>query len=119
MIRDVASSVFRFGWAMGMLGVDQAANLLDRDRGWRRGADSLDAVSSAATEHLGPTARRLFEAGDHLQTGLIDSAAHMARGLSGGEGAEQARRRFEETLQTLRQDLASNERRPPADSEQP
>lgn len=117
MIRDVATSVFRFGWAMGMLGVDQAANLLDRERGWRRGTDSLDAVSSAATDHLGPTALRVFEAGDRLQSGLIDSAVSMARGMSGRGELGQARRSFEKTLRTLRQDLDGSRRSQP-ESEQ-
>ena len=105
MIRDVATSVFRFSWAMGMLSVDQAANLLDRERGWQRGADSLDAVSSVATEHLGPTARRLYEAGDRLQSGLVDSAMSVARGMTGRGGLGQARDRFGQTMRTLRHDL--------------
>ena len=117
MIRDVATSVFRFSWAMGMLGVDQAANLLDRERGWQRGADSLDAVSSVATEHLGPTARRLYEAGDRLQSGLVDSAMSAARGMTGRGGLGQARDRFEHTMRTLRHDLDGSGGSPPYGSD--
>lgn len=105
MMRRVAGSLFRFGWAMGMLGIDQAANVLDRERGWRRSSDSLDAVTEVARSHLGPTARRFFEAGDHFQDGVADTVSHVAQGVTGDGDFGDARRRFDAMVETIREDL--------------
>ncbi|MEM1203388.1 MAG: hypothetical protein AAGN66_09195 [Acidobacteriota bacterium] len=80
MLREFTKSMFRFSWAMGMLGVEQASNMLQRQKGVERSAESLDAVSHAATRHLSETTHNVFRAGDHLQSGVVDSMSKVATG---------------------------------------
>ena len=79
-MRDLARSMFRFSWAMSMLGAKQVANLLSPGDGWDRSADSLDAVSDAASKEMGETMQGYYKAGDRLQSGMVDTMSRMVQG---------------------------------------
>lgn len=78
MMRDLAKSMFRLGWAVGILGVDQVAGLVSRDRDLRDSSHSLDTVSRAASSQLGGTMKKVYDAGEHLQAGMIETVTGMA-----------------------------------------
>ncbi len=79
-MRDLARSMIRFSWAMSVLGARQAANLLTPRQGWERSTRAFDAVSHAATEEMGETMKSFYQAGDRLQTGMVDTASRLVRG---------------------------------------
>lgn len=74
-MRELAKSMFRFSWAMGMLGVDQATQMVSSKDGWRNSSESLDAVSDAASDQLGDTMKGYYKAGEHLGDGLAETAS--------------------------------------------
>ncbi len=79
-MRDLARSMFRFSWAMSMLGARQAANLLNPGRGWDRSAEAFDAVSNAAEAEMGDTLKSFYQAGDRIQSGMTDTMSRVFRG---------------------------------------
>lgn len=79
-MRDLARSMFRFSWAMSVLGARQVANLLSPGDGWNRSADSLDAVADAAAKEMGETMQGYYKAGDRLQSGMVDTMSRMVQG---------------------------------------
>ncbi len=79
-MRDLARSMIRFSWAMSVLGARQAANLLTPRQGGERSTRAFDAVSHAATEEMGETMKSFYQAGDRLQTGMVDTASRLVRG---------------------------------------
>ena len=79
-MRDLARSMFRFSWAMSVLGARQMAHLLSPGEGWDRSADSLDAVSDAASKEMGDTLEGYYKAGDRLQSGMVDTVSRMVEG---------------------------------------
>ena len=82
-MRDLARSMIRFSWAMSVLGARQAANLISpREGGWKRSTEAFDAVSHAAAEEMGETMKGLYQAGDRLQSGMVDTMSRMLRGSS-------------------------------------
>lgn len=84
-MRDLARSMFRFSWAMSMLGARQAVNLLNPGA-WDRSADAFDAVSHAASKEMGETMQGYYKAGDRLQSGMVDTVARMADGTWSNPG---------------------------------
>lgn len=107
MMRNLAKSMFRFTWAMGILGVDQVTQLVSRDRDWRRSTHSLDAVSHAASSQLGGTLKKVYDAGDHLQEGMIESVSSLA-GASASDprkAMNESWEKLDRTWSTVRSDL--------------
>ncbi len=79
-MRDLARSMIRFSWAMSVLGARQAAHLFTPRQGWDRSAEAFDAVSHAAEEEMGETMKSFYQAGDRLQSGMVDTVSRMFRG---------------------------------------
>ncbi len=79
-MRDLARSMFRFSWAMSVLGARQATNLMTPGKGWDRSAEAFDAVSAAAEKEMGETMKSFYQAGDRLQSGMTDTMSRMFRG---------------------------------------
>lgn len=79
-MREVTESVLRFTWAMSLVGVRQAANLLTPRRGWETTTRELDAVSGAAGREMGETMRGFYRAGDRLQAGMVDTVSRLFTG---------------------------------------
>jgi hypothetical protein len=82
-MRELAKSMVRLSWAMSILFARQVSDALDDDeedgekpRPLRR---SLDQVSEAATKDLDGRLRRLYEAGDRLQSEALDLAYDLLR----------------------------------------
>ncbi len=76
-MRDLTRSLFRFSWAMSMLGARQAANLVTPRSGWDRSVETFDAISRAAAEQMGETLRGFYKAGDRFQDGMLDTASRL------------------------------------------
>ena len=75
-MRDLAKSIFRFSWAMSMLGLEQIETLVGRKRAGERKdrlKSDFDRVSSAAEERFGQRAKTIFESGDRLQSEFVDA----------------------------------------------
>ena len=70
----LTKSLLRLPWALSMFGSGRVRKLADAEDGWQRLTSSLDAVSSAAENQMGETARAFYQAGDRLQAGLVDAA---------------------------------------------
>lgn len=82
-MRDVTKSFFRLSWAMTVFGVDQFARLVRPEE--ESGADNessddvedrvaraMDSVSDNTEKHLDKRAQSMFEAGDKLQSEMVD-----------------------------------------------
>ncbi|MCH9651602.1 MAG: hypothetical protein K0U98_25475 [Deltaproteobacteria bacterium] len=85
---NLARSTVRLPWTLGLWGVQLTTHLLDPRRPTRETAASLDALSEIAKQPLEGPLENLRRAGDHLQSGLIDSAADLVSGLGAGKGRE-------------------------------
>lgn len=86
-MRDLTKSLFRFSWAMSMLGVRQMSYLLKPGEGWDRSASTFDALSHAAEGQMGESVRSLYRAGDELQAGMVNAAGDLATGEWSKSGA--------------------------------
>lgn len=95
-MRGVTESLFRFGWALTMFGVQQAIHLATPRRGWDDATRELDGVSRAAAHEMGDTLRSYYRAGDRLQSGLVDSVARLFEGTWSEPG-----KRMDELWQSL------------------
>lgn len=107
MMRNLAKSMFRFTWAMGILGVDQMSSLVSRDRNWNQSTHSLDAVSHAASSQLGETLKKVYDAGDHLQEGVIESVSSLAGASASNprQAMNESWEKLDRTWSTVRSDL--------------
>ncbi len=76
-MREVTESVLRFTWAMSLVGLRQATNILMPRQGWAKSTRELDAMSNAAAREMGETMRAFYRAGDRLQAGALDTAARL------------------------------------------
>ncbi|MCH9651598.1 MAG: hypothetical protein K0U98_25455 [Deltaproteobacteria bacterium] len=73
---ELTKSVVRFSWLMPLFGMQQMANVLVPKEGQRptaRPDEAFDAVTSELRQQLGGL-EGVFEAGDRLQRGFVDSA---------------------------------------------
>ena len=79
-MRKVTESLFRFGWAMSTFGLQQALKLAAPRRGWDEAERGFDAVAAAAAKEMDEGIRTYYRAGDHLQSGLVDTASRLFSG---------------------------------------
>jgi hypothetical protein len=80
-MRELAKSLNRFGWAMTVLGAQQAFGLLrrtDPDADRLSPEADLDAMSGAAERRLRGYFLRTFQAGDQVQRSAVDLAFGVA-----------------------------------------
>jgi len=108
MMKDLAKSMFRFSWAMGVLGVDQAAQLLGQGRDLKKTGETLDAVSDAASSSLGDDWKQVYEAGEHFQSGMIDTVSRVAKDSwsNPGKAMNHAWEDLDRSFSDLRSDLS-------------
>ena len=82
-MRDLTKSFTSFSWAMTLFGLDQLRHLIaDDDSGKRReriGGD-LDAMTSAAKDRLSERNASMFDAGNTLQSDMVDLTFDIFRG---------------------------------------
>jgi hypothetical protein len=82
-VREFTKSMLRFSWAMSLFGARQAAGLLSPSEG---GAEAFDTVAKAAEKELGGGLRPLYQAGERIQSGVVD-AMFGAFGSGSGTGS--------------------------------
>jgi hypothetical protein len=71
-MREFAKSAMSFSWALSLLGVNSAVNMLRPDR--PKNADGLGPVTEVAVNQLDETMRGVYRYGDNIQTRVIDTA---------------------------------------------
>lgn len=71
-MRDLTKSMFSYGWAMSVFGMQQMMNLLNPRDGMQKTAEALQHVASAAANELGGTLNGTFRVGDDMQRGMVD-----------------------------------------------
>ena len=109
-MRDLATSMIRFSWAMSVLGARQAANLIAPKEGWRRSTEAFDSVSRAAAGEMGDTLQGFYQAGDRLQRGMIDSMSKLLGGnwSEPGKVMNETWESLDRTWTDAKEDLASS-----------
>ena len=107
-MRDLARSMIRFSWAMSVLGARQAANIFTPGEGWQRSTESFDAVSHAAVDHMGETMKGLYQAGDRLQSGMVDTVSRLVQGnwSDPGKTMNEAWESVDHTWSGMKEDLS-------------
>lgn len=115
-MRDLAKSFMSFSWAMSLFGLDQIRHLVaDDDSGKRRDliSEDLDAVTTAATGRLSERNASMYDAGNTLQSDMVDLTFDIFRGeeLKPRKMLDRAADFVEESADTLR-DLAGDKKKP-------
>ena len=120
-MRNLAKSMFRFTWAMGILGVDQMTSMISPDRDWKRSTHSLDTVSRAASNQLSDPLRKVYDAGDHLQEGVIESVSTLANASASDprKAMNESWEKLDRTWSTVRSDLGGRSQAAGADAGEP
>ncbi len=112
-MRDLARSMFRFSWAMSVLGARQAANLLNPGKGWDLSTEAFDAISDAAEKEMGESMKSFYQAGDRMQGGMVDTMSKVFDGnwSNPGKVMNQAWEQVDRTWTGVRDDLTSSPQR--------
>lgn len=69
MIRDFTKSALSFSWALSLIGLKQAGNLL---RPNQRGGDLFAPMTQVAVNQLDDSMRGIYRSGDNLQARTVD-----------------------------------------------
>lgn len=72
MLRNLTKSTASYTWAMSVFGMQQAITLLTPGS-TTSAAAAFDAVTEATIDTFGDNLKRLYHAGDRIQSGLIDA----------------------------------------------
>jgi hypothetical protein len=72
VMRELAKSAFSFSWALSLLGVDQAINLVRP--GHKSTSDVFEPITQVAVNQLDDSMRSMYRFGDNLQTRMFDMA---------------------------------------------
>jgi hypothetical protein len=70
MIRDFTKSALGFSWALSLLGLKQAGNLLRPNQ--QQGGDLLAPMTQVAVNQLDDSMRGIYRSGDNLQARTVD-----------------------------------------------
>ena len=71
-MRELTKSFVSFSWALSLLGIKQATNLLSPGR-----PNNFEPVAQAAANQLDPSMQGLFRTGDNLQRGVVNAMFGM------------------------------------------
>jgi hypothetical protein len=73
-MRELTRSLFSYGWAMSMFGVQQIVNLVTPSKPGQPNPakEAFDHVTAATANELGDGLRQTFHAGDQMQKQMID-----------------------------------------------
>ena len=71
-MRDFTKSAFSFSWALSLLGVDQAINLVRP--GKKSQGNVFEPITQATVNQLDDSMRAMYRFGDNLQTRMFDMA---------------------------------------------
>jgi len=72
MIRDFTKSAMSFSWALSLLGVKQAVNMLRP--GQQRGGDVFAPMTQVAEDQLDDSMKGIYRSGNNLQARAVDMA---------------------------------------------
>lgn len=75
-MRELTKSMLSFSWAVPLYGIRQILNLAapsDVSRPFDQATQGFEGVTNAMREQLGPTAKGVYQAGDQVQRGLVDT----------------------------------------------
>lgn len=70
MIRDFTKSALSFSWALSLIGLKQAGNLLRPNQ--QSGGDLLAPMTQVAVNQLDESMRGIYRSGDNLQARTVD-----------------------------------------------
>jgi hypothetical protein len=71
-MRELAKSVFSFSWAISLLGIDQAVNLVRP--GQQSKGDVFTPIAQVAVNELDESMKAIYRFGDNVQTRMVDMA---------------------------------------------
>ena len=71
-MRELAKSVFSFSWAISLLGIDQAVNLVRP--GQQSKGDVFTPIVQVAVNELDESMKAIYRFGDNVQTRMVDMA---------------------------------------------
>lgn len=71
-MRELTKSAFSFSWALSLLGVDQAINLVRP--GHKSTSSAFEPITQVAVNQLDDSMRAMYRFGDNLQTRMWDMA---------------------------------------------
>lgn len=80
-MRKLGQSMLRLGWAMSMLGVKGAVDMLSPEAGAERSAAALDAMKEAAEKGMGEEVSGFYRAGERMQKSVLDGVSQMSQGV--------------------------------------
>jgi hypothetical protein len=72
MIRDLTKSAISFSWAISLLSVKQAANVVQP--GPNGGGNLFAVMAQVAADQLDESMKGIYRTGDNLQSSLVDMA---------------------------------------------
>jgi len=71
-MREFAKSALSFSWALSLLGINSAANML-RPEG-QKSSNGFEPVTEVAVGQLNESMRGIYQYGDRIQARLVDTA---------------------------------------------
>jgi hypothetical protein len=71
-MREFAKSALSFSWALSLLGINNAVNMLRPER--PKNADAFAPVTEVAVNQLDETIRGVYRYGDNIQARVVDTA---------------------------------------------
>ena len=77
-MREWTKSMFSYGWAMSVFGVQQTMDMLTPNQG--SSAKAMQDVANAAASTLNSTMKSAYTAGDNMQRGMVDAMFGMMGG---------------------------------------
>lgn len=104
MIRDFTKSAMSLSWALSLLGLKQAVNLVRPGQQQPGGGDLLAPMTQVAVDQLDDSMKGIYRSGDSLQSRAVDMAfawmnptswlnpSQMMRPFTGGCGQQGAAR---------------------------
>jgi hypothetical protein len=70
-MREFAKSALSFSWALSLLGINSAANMLKPDG--QKSSNGFAPVTEVAVGQLNESMRGIYQYGDNIQTRLVDT----------------------------------------------
>jgi len=76
-MRELSKSMLSFSWALSLLGMKQAMNLLRPSTGSQGAANVLDPITQTVVGQLDESMKGIFRSGDNMQSKAVDMMASM------------------------------------------
>jgi hypothetical protein len=76
-MRELSKSMLSFSWALSLLAMKQAINLLTPSSGSQGAANVLDPITQTVVGQLDESMKGIFRSGDNVQSKAVDMMAGM------------------------------------------